>query len=254
MGWRHAAHLPRELANTSSSGARALSSSNFSTVEADQLEFPGDVAQSMQLVADPESPAFSGCTGAHRERIRKLRAAILEMGVSGIGAKATAEALGVSPQVVRAVRASAWKTGELDPLKQRLGREFLAMADMLRAEAMERIDQIKPEVLLLAAAQATDKGQLLTGGATVRIVRGSDAPADLNDMIAALPVEVEAHEVTAGRVEGAQALEQKGGALEVGQVLEASSSSPAGDSVSAASPSAGRSCVSGCVSDVEVQP
>lgn len=158
--------------------------------EAHQLLMP-EVEHTLvqQLTTQDESaPIFSGCTGEHRERIRNLRTAILEMTIAGIGAKSVAKALKISPQAVRAVRASAWHRGELDPLKQRLGREYLAAADLMRAEAMERVDEIPAHVLLLASAQAADKGQLLTGGATQRVESREIPPSNLNDLIDALPV------------------------------------------------------------------
>ena len=140
-----------------------------------------------QLTAPPDSPIFSGCTGDHVIRIRKLRETILELTIAGVGVKALARKLDISPQTVRAVRASEWARGQLDPLKQRLGREYLATADLLRAEAIERIDEIPAHVLLLSSAQAADKGQLLTGGATTRVERVLPAAADLHDLIDALP-------------------------------------------------------------------
>ena len=120
----------------------------------------------------------------------RLREQIVELTACGVGAKRAAAALGVSPQVVRAVRADAWLRGELDPMKERLGRQYLATADLLRAEAIERIDEIPAQVLLLASAQAADKGQLLTGGVTARVER-VQVPADLASLIDSLPVVVE---------------------------------------------------------------
>lgn len=161
----------------------------LSETESHQLLMPDvEVELTQQLTtADDADPIFSGCTGEHRARIKRLRQTILELSIAGVGAKAIAKNLSVSPQTVRAVRASAWQRGELDPLKQRLGREYLATADLLRAEALERIDEIPAHVLLLASAQSADKGQLLTGGPTQRI-ESKAVPADLNDLIDALPV------------------------------------------------------------------
>lgn len=158
------------------------------SAEGAQLMLPAVEAELVeQLVAPESSPLFSGCTGEHRSRIKLLRERILELGLCGVGAKATARALEVSPQVVRAVRASAWKSGELAPLKERLGRDYLAVADLLRAEALERSDEIPAHVLLLASAQAADKGQLFTGGVTQRVETRA-VPADLNELISALPI------------------------------------------------------------------
>ena len=154
------------------------------------MEFSGEVGEIHALTAPADSPAFSGCTGAQRARIVRLREQIVELTACGVGAKRAAAALGVSPQVVRAVRADAWLRGELDPMKERLGRQYLATADLLRAEAIERIDEIPAQVLLLASAQAADKGQLLTGGVTARVER-VQVPADLASLIDALPVVVE---------------------------------------------------------------
>lgn len=156
--------------------------------EAEQLALPVDAGEIALLNAPESSPIFSGCTGEARSRIKRLRDQILELTVAGVGVRRIAAALDISPQAVRAVRASAWERGELDPLKERLGRQYLAAADLLRAEALERIEEIPAQVLLLASAQATDKGQLLTGGATARIERAAQAPADLHALIDALPV------------------------------------------------------------------
>ena len=153
----------------------------------EQMEFTGEVGEIHALTAPADSPAFSGCTGVVRARIVRLREQIVELTACGVGAKRTAAALGISPQAVRAVRADAWCRGELDPMKERLGRQYLATADLLRAEAIERIDEIPAQVLLLASAQAVDKGQLLTGGVTARVER-VQVPADLASLIDALPV------------------------------------------------------------------
>ncbi len=213
-----------------------------------QLDLPGgDAWQIQALTAADDSPQFSGCTGEARHRIRRLRDQILELTAAGVGAKRIAAALDVSPQAVRAVRSVAWERGELDPLKQRLGRQYLATADLLRAEALERIDEIPAQVLLLASAQAADKGQLLTGGATTRIERACDAPADLHEMIDALPVEcvpVDAPE------SGYNKSPAEGASL--GQ--EASQVEPSGavaDSLSAASPSVAEACATDCASHEE---
>lgn len=155
--------------------------------EAEQLALPVDAGEIALLNAPESSPIFSGCTGEARSRIKRLRDQILELTVAGVGVRRIASALDISPQAVRAVRASAWERGELDPLKERLGRQYLAAADLLRAEALERIEEIPPQVLLLASAQAADKGQLLTGGVTARVER-VQAPADLHALIDALPV------------------------------------------------------------------
>lgn len=211
-----------------------------------QLALPGDVGEIAELNAPEDSPAFSGCTGEHRARIRRLREQILELSLVGVGVKRVARALSVSPQAVRAVRASAWQRGELDPMKQRLGREYLATADLLRAEALERIDEIPAQVLLLASAQAADKGQLLTGGATARIERGVQAPADLHSLIDALPVA--AIEV-GGPVEPDAEAPNKGDLAPVdvqadgGDVVRG----PVADSVSAGLPSLERDCATACV-------
>lgn len=170
--------------------AAAVAEIILSETETHQLLMPEvETELAQQLTADDENaPIFSGCTGEHRAKIRALRETILEFTLAGIGAKATARKLGISPQTVRAVRASAWQRGELDPLKQRLGRDYLAIADLMRAEAMERVDEIPAHVLLLASAQAADKGQLLTGAPTARIEHSKPVPSDLNDIIDALPV------------------------------------------------------------------
>jgi hypothetical protein len=188
--------------------------------DAEQLTLPVDAGEIALLNADESSSIFSGCTGEGRARIRKLREQILELTAAGVGVKRIASALDVSPQAVRAVRASAWERGELDPMKERLGRQYLAAADLLRAEALERIEDIPPQVLLLASAQAADKGQLLTGGATARIERASQAPADLHALIDALPVVPELREEnrTSCPVEAEGSAAHKG--LALGAVVE----------------------------------
>lgn len=143
--------------------------------------------------------------GQRLERIRVLHGAIHTMTAAGVGVKRIAEALSVSPQVVRAVRAHAWqRAAELAPLKERLGRDYLATAAELRAAALERIDEIPAHVLLLASAQAADKGQLLTGAPTARVEHVEGARhADLNAWLDAIPV-------SAGETSG-----QKGQAVEL---------------------------------------
>jgi hypothetical protein len=156
-----------------------------------QLSLPEAEAWEIQALTaeDQDARPFQGCTGEGIERIRRLRVQVVELTVAGVGVKRTAAALGISPAAVRAVRARAWERGELDPMKQRLGRQYLATADLLPAEALERIDEIPAQVLLLASAQAADKGQLLTGGVTAR-VELVQVPADLHDLIDALPIDV----------------------------------------------------------------
>jgi hypothetical protein len=180
------------------------------------MEFTGEVGEIHALTAPADSPAFSGCTGAQRARIVRLREQIVELSACGVGAKRAAAALGISPQAVRAVRADAWARGELDPMKERLGRQYLATADLLRAEAIERIDEIPAQVLLLASAQAADKGQLLTGGVTARVER-VQVPADLASLIDSLPVVVEDGGAYKGRsVPGAAGIEAGAAGVEVG--------------------------------------
>lgn len=215
--------------------------------EAEQLTIPVVDADDIALVnSAPDSPFFSGCTGERSEKVKRLRGQILELTAVGVGVRKVASALGISPQLVRAVRSSAWERGELDPLKQRLGRQYLAAADLLRAEALDRIEEIPAHVLLLASAQAADKGQLLTGGATARIERAAQAPADLQELIDALPCEV-----SPVGAEGAPA--NKGPlAIEAGST-SASAEMVAGDTLSHALPSSKSACVSPCVS-LEVIP
>jgi hypothetical protein len=206
------------------------------------MDLPGEVAEIQALTAEADSPAFSGCTGAQRAKIVRLREQIVELTAAGVGAKRCASALGISPQAVRAVRAAAWANGELDPMKQKLGRQYLATADLLRAEAIERIDEIPAQVLLLASAQAADKGQLLTGGVTARVER-IQVPADLGALIDALP-----------RVQPGEGAAYKGG-VEVGQVIEVEACiESAVDTQSTGSRSDDAKCVSPCVSVEGVTP
>lgn len=217
------------------------------TIEAEQLTIPVVDADQIALVnAAPDSPIFSGCTGERSEKVKRLRGQILELTAVGVGVRKVASALGISAQLVRAVRSSAWERGELDPLKQKLGRQYLATADLLRAEALDRIEEIPAHVLLLASAQAADKGQLLTGGATARIERAAQAPADLHALIDALPCEV-------SPVGAEEAPANKGPlSIELGS-SQASAETVAGDTLSPALPSSASACVSQCVS-LEVQP
>lgn len=88
------------------------------------MDLPGEVGivgEVQALTAEMDSPVFNGCTGETRAKIVRLREQILELTAAGVGVKRCANALGISPQSVRAVRASAWERGELDPMKQRLG-------------------------------------------------------------------------------------------------------------------------------------
>lgn len=224
----------------------------LSETESHQLLMPTvEIELTEQLTAPADSPIFSGCTGERREHIRRMRETILELSICGVGAKAIARKLDISPQAVRAVRASAWQRGELDPLKQRLGREYLATADLLRAEALERIDEIPAHVLLLASAQAADKGQLLTGGATQRVERSTPVPADLNELIDALPCVA----VPVEGVEGQESARQKGEELKALTCPDGVDTGNTTDSQSTGLPGVEAPCVSGCVSDgVEAPP
>jgi hypothetical protein len=225
--------------------------------EAEQLALPVDAGEIALLNAPESSPIFSGCTGEARTRIRKLREQILELTLAGVGVRRIAAALDISPQAVRAVRASAWERGELDPLKERLGRQYLAAADLLRAEALERIDEIPAQVLLLASAQATDKGQLLTGGATARIERAAQAPADLHALIDALPVAGPVEADGAAAYKGApRELEAPSAAAAPGRdpdtaAAAAGSALAVGDCQSAGSSGSDGDCASPCASRVE---
>ena len=252
-GRRRLAHLLGMVAH----GPRCSARSPL-MADPEQLTLPVDAGEIALLNADESSSIFSGCTGEGRARIRKLREQILELTAAGVGVKRIASALDLSPQAVRAVRASAWERGELDPMKERLGRQYLATADLLRAEALERIEDIPPQVLLLASAQAADKGQLLTGGATARIERAAQAPADLHALIDALPV-------VSSPVEADGAAHHKGGALAApvgadtldqgGRPGAAAAADPGtalgGDCQSAGSSASDGACASPCASRVE---
>lgn len=151
-------------------------------------DLPG-IGEGWELVDAEEKAKDGKCTGERLERIRVLRGAILESLALGQGVNKVAEKYHVSDDVIRAIKADAWRAGELDPLKERLGRKFFALADALASHAMDNIDKIKPDVAILASAQALDKALLVTGAPTARIaVDHTFSIENVDDYIASLPL------------------------------------------------------------------
>lgn len=150
-------------------------------------DLPG-IGEGWPIVTVDEDARAGRLTGDRLERIRALRTSMLEALACGRGVKRVAEEFHVSPQVVRAIRQAAWVSGELTPLKERLGRDFLALADALRERVMENIDDVPLNMAVLASAQAADKGLLLTGAPTSRVHHDHTLTvASVTDYIEALP-------------------------------------------------------------------
>lgn len=149
---------------------------------------PG-IGDGWELVEVDQPSSAPTITGERLERIRAIRAAIVEDLALGKGVKRIAAQWQISPQVVRAIKAEAWRRGEVDPLKERLGRDLLALGDALRERVMDDIDKVPLQVAVLASAQAIDKGLLLTGAPTARVeVNHTLTVESVADYIESLPV------------------------------------------------------------------
>jgi hypothetical protein len=105
-----------------------------------------------------------------------------------LGTRRVAEAFGISREVVRALRAEAIRTGELDQFKEEEGRRLFAMADRLVDRLEDEVDRIPIASVALTMGILIDKAQLLSGAPTMRIQHDHAlGVADLAAYIDALP-------------------------------------------------------------------
>jgi len=199
--------------------------------DAEQLSLSAEITDAGMELLQVDADARAGrCTGARLAARSEMRDGILAALAEGaVGTRRIAAMFGVSREAVRALRARAVQTGDLDQIKQRLGRSFLALAEAASDRMLDEIDEMPRASLPIVGGVATDKGQLLTGGVTARVERLDGLTAEsVNALIDALPVEVVALPVEPSGADPQKAA----GALEVvGLGLE---SSQAGQSESPA--------------------
>lgn len=158
---------------------------------AEQLSLSAEITDAgMELLRVDLDAKAGRCTGARLEARREIRDGILAALAEGaVGTRRIAAMFGVSREAVRALRARAIQAGELDQIKQRLGRSFLALAEAASDRMLDEIDEMPRASLPIVGGVATDKGQLLTGGVTARVERLDGVTADsINALIDALPV------------------------------------------------------------------
>ena len=192
---------------------------NFSDVaslvptESEQLALSAEITDAGLELLTIEADARAGrCTGARLEAREGLRDGILAALAEGaVGSRRIALMFGVSREAVRALRMRAIQSGELDHVKQRLGRSMIALADAARERIIDEIDEMPRQSLPIIMGIATDKGQLLTGGVTARVERLDGLTAEsVNALIDALPLEA-----VCTPVEPRDATAQKGVHLEL---------------------------------------
>ena len=182
---------------------------NFSTValslslapEAEQLQLSAEITDAGMELLSIEADARAGrCTGARLEARRELCEGILRVLAEGaVGTRRIAAMFGVSREAVRALRMRAVQSGDLDQVKQRLGRSFIALAEAASDRMLDEIDEMPRASLPIVGGVATDKGQLLTGGVTARVERLDGLTAEsVNALIDALPIEVSSRPVESG--------------------------------------------------------
>lgn len=180
--------------------------------EAEQLQLSAEITDAGMELLTIEADARAGrCTGARLSAREGLRDGILSALAEGaVGSRRIARIFGVSREAVRALRMRAIQSGDLDQVKQQLGRSYIALADAARERIVDEIDEMPRQSLPIIMGIATDKGQLLTGGVTARVERLDGLTAEsVNALIDALPIEA-----VCTPVEPAGAAPQKG--LDVG--------------------------------------
>ena len=183
--------------------------------DSEQLTLSAEIQDAgMELLRVDQDAKAGRCTGARLEARIEMRDGILAALAEGaVGTRRIASMFGVSREAVRALRARAVQTGDLDQVKQRLGRSFLALAEAASDRMLDEIDEMPRASLPIVGGVATDKGQLLTGGVTARVERLDGLTAEsVNALIDALPIEVTASPVEPGASLGQKAL---AGGLEV---------------------------------------
>lgn len=158
--------------------------------DAEQLSLSAEISDAgLELLAIEADAKAGRCTGVRLEARREMRDGILAALAEGaVGTRRIAAMFGVSREAVRALRARAVQSGDLDHVKQRLGRSFLALAEAASDRMLDEIDEMPRASLAIVGGVATDKGQLLTGGVTARVERVDGLTADsVNALIDALP-------------------------------------------------------------------
>lgn len=197
---------------------------NFSTVapslslapEAEQLQLSAEITDAGMELLSIEADARAGrCTGARLSAREGLRDGILAALAEGaVGSRRIARIFGVSREAVRALRMRAIQSGELDQIKQQLGRSYIALADAARERIVDEIDEMPRQSLPIIMGIATDKGQLLTGGVTARVERLAGLTAEsVNALIEALPIEVSSRPVEPGAATAQKGVDVGGSAV-----------------------------------------
>lgn len=127
------------------------------------------------------------CTAVCLDARAELRKSILTALAEGHGTRRAGHAFGVSREVVRALKKQALASGELDQVKQALGRECFALAAATRDRIEDELDDMPRASLPIVLGVLVDKGQLLTGGPTSRPGRPDVEAPDINQLVASLP-------------------------------------------------------------------
>lgn len=191
----------------------------------EQLTLAGVAGAGEELLCIEADKASNRCTAASIAAREGLRALILAALAHGLGTRRVAEAMSVSREVVRALRAQVIKSGELDQVKKDMAADYYALADAARERIMDEIDRVPLATLYAAMGTAFDKGQLLSGGVTQRVERREaaavgDVEAYMKGLLAASSVEVVsgpvAEGVSAGQ-KGPEVLVIEAGAQGIGQ-------------------------------------
>lgn len=146
-------------------------------------ELGTDGRELLTIVADRKA---NRCTAACLDARAELRAEILGALAQDLGTRTVASAFHVSREVVRALKKQVLDSGELDQVKQRLGRDAYALADATLARISDELDDMPRASLPIVYGVLVDKAQLLTGGPTVRVQR-EEAPTDINALVDSLP-------------------------------------------------------------------
>lgn len=152
------------------------------------LSFPDmpELGQGWEMLL-PAAERSRRCTGSSAVLLEEKRVAIVQACVH-LGTRRVAQAFDVSREVVRALRAEAIRTGELDQFKEEEGRRTFAVADRLLDRLEDEVDLLPRASLPIAYGILLDKGMSLTG-APVAVFRHDvvHTVADVASYIASLP-------------------------------------------------------------------
>lgn len=165
-------------------------------------DLPG-IEPGWELLALDEPATRARFTAEQLDAQAGKRDAILRALAEGMGVRAIARAYEVSTNTVLA--ASRRFGGEIETLKEQLGRGCFDVARLAVERMRDEIDDMPKASLPIIAGVMIDKGQLLTGAPTMRVQHDhSVSVASVADFIDALPV---AAPVNAGGEVAQKALE-----------------------------------------------